>query len=66
MDELTAHLESLFRRYAAALRQRDVDGVQLAKQFYEEADLLIARYGQGAIEAALHGPGEAQPSVSLH
>jgi hypothetical protein len=61
MDELTARLESLFRRNAAALSQRDVDGVQLAKQFYDETDLLIDRYGQAAIETVLDGPGRRGP-----
>ena len=46
MDDLTARLESLFRRYRAAMDERDVDGVKLAKQFYEEADLLIAKCGK--------------------
>jgi hypothetical protein len=66
MDDLTARLESLFRRYGAAMGDRDVDAVRLAKQFYEEADLLIAQYGQPAINAALDAPAVASPSVSLH
>jgi hypothetical protein len=66
MDDLTARLESLFRRYGAAMGERDVDGVKLAKQFYEEADLLIAQYGQAAIERALDEPGEALASNCLH
>jgi hypothetical protein len=36
MDDLTARLESLFRRYAAALEQCHGDDIPLAKQFYEE------------------------------
>jgi hypothetical protein len=66
MDDLTARLESLFRRCAAALRQHHGDHVQVAKQFLEEADLLIARYGQPAIHAALDAPDVASPSVSPH
>jgi hypothetical protein len=66
MDDLTARLESLFRRCAAALGQRHGDHVQVAKQFFEEADLLIAQYGQPAINAALDAPDVASPSVSLH
>jgi hypothetical protein len=66
MDDLTARLESLFRRYRAAMDERDVDGVKLAKQFYEEADLLIAKCGQAAIEIALDEPGEELPSNCLH
>jgi hypothetical protein len=66
MDDLTARLESLFRRYGAATGDRDVDRVKLARQFYEEADLLIAQYGQAAIERALDEPGEALASNCLH
>ena len=66
MDDLTARLESLFRRYRAAMDERDVDGVKMAKQFYEEADLLVAQYGQAAIERVLDEPGEALPSNCLH
>jgi hypothetical protein len=65
MDDLT-RLESLFRRYGAAMDDRDVDGVRLATQFYEEADLLIAQYGQAAIERVLDEPGEALASNCLH
>ena len=66
MDDLTARLESLFRRCAAAMGQRHGDHVQVAKQFLEEVDLLIAQYGQPAIEAALDTPDVASPSISLH
>jgi hypothetical protein len=67
MDELSARLESLFRRYAAALDEYPDDRVLVTKQFFEEARLLLARYGQPAIDAALDGaPGEVWPSVSLH
>jgi hypothetical protein len=39
----------------------------MAKQFLEEVDLLIAQYGQPAINAALDEvPGKAWPSISLH
>ena len=53
MDELTARLESRFRRYAAALGHHHGDRAPVAKQFLEEADFLIAQYGQPAIGAAL-------------
>jgi hypothetical protein len=66
MDDLTARLESLFRRYAAAMNQRHGDHAPVAKQFLEEADLLITQYGQPAVEAALDTPDVASPSVSLH
>jgi hypothetical protein len=65
VDDLTLRLESLFRRYAAAAGQRQGD-VPVAKQFLEEVDLLIAQYGQAAINAVLNAPGEARPSISLH
>jgi hypothetical protein len=67
MDDLTARLEVLFRRYGAALHHRQGDEVQLAEQFHEEMDLLIEQYGQSAIDAALDVvPAEAWPSVLLH
>ena len=67
MDELTARLESLFRRYAAALgHHHHGDRAPVAKQFLEEADFLIAQYGQPAIGAALDAPDVASPSASLH
>jgi hypothetical protein len=67
MDDLSARLESLFRRYAAALGQRQGDRGSVAKLLLEEMDLLIAQYGQPAIDAALDQlPGEGRPSVSLH
>jgi hypothetical protein len=66
MDDLTARLESLFLRYGAAMDDRDADGVRLAKQFSEEADLLVAQYGQAAIDRALDEPGEALASNCLH
>jgi hypothetical protein len=45
MDELTAGLEALSRRYAEAFEQRQNDGVKLATQFQEELRFLIAIYG---------------------
>ena len=66
MDDLAARLKSLFRRYAAALEQHHGDRLQVARQFSQEVDLLIAQYGQRAINAALDAPGEAWRSVSLH
>jgi hypothetical protein len=67
MNELTERLRSLFRRYAAAVAQRHGDPAPIAKQFSEEVDLLIAQYGQPAINAALDEvPGKAWPSALLH
>jgi hypothetical protein len=66
MDELTARLEALMRRYAAACDQGEGDVAELA--FHKELQLLVAQCGQPAIGAA---PDEemsdgAWPSVSLH
>ena len=68
MDDLTARIDALFRRYAADLDRRRFDDIQLAKQFRMNMDLLIAKYGQPAIDAALDEvpTGEVWPSVSLH
>ena len=45
MDDLTARIDAMFRRYAADLSQKHADGVQLAKQFRKNMDSLIAKYG---------------------
>jgi hypothetical protein len=39
MDDLSARLESLFRRYAAALDQCPDDRAVVTEQFFEEANL---------------------------
>jgi hypothetical protein len=66
MDELTARLEAIMRRYAAACDQGQGDGAQL--EFHKELQLLVAQYGQPAIDAALDEEMSdgAWPSVSLH
>ena len=67
MDELTARLKSLFSRYAAALDHRRGDGVQLADQFRKDLRMLVAEFGQPAIDAALGDlPDAASPSISIH
>jgi hypothetical protein len=68
MDNLTARIDALFRRYAADLDKRRFDGVQVAKQFRLDIDCLIAKYGQPAIDAALDEVliGGVWPSASLH
>jgi hypothetical protein len=68
MDDLTARIDALFRRYAVDLDMRRFDEIQLAKQFRMNMDLLIAKYGQPAIDAALDEVpiGEVWPSTSLH
>jgi hypothetical protein len=68
MNNLTAQIDALFRRYAADLDKRRLDGVQVAKQFRVDMDLLIGKYGQPAIDAALDEVfiGQMWPSASLH
>jgi hypothetical protein len=68
MDELTARLEALMRRSAAAYDQGRGDVPQLWEQFRKELQLLVAQYGQPAIDAAFDEEmsGGVWPSVSLH
>jgi hypothetical protein len=68
ISRLELRLYSAFRRYATGLDQRRFDGIQLAKQFRKDMDLLIARFGQAAIDAALDELpiGGARPSGGLH
>ena len=68
MDNLTAQNDALFRRFAAELDMRRFGGVQATRQFRADMDLLIAKYGQPAIDAALDEVfiGEVWPSASLH
>jgi hypothetical protein len=69
MDDLTARLEALFRRHAASIDPHQ--GVaafdRLSQQLRKEIDLVIAEFGQAAVDAALDDmPDEPWPSVSLH
>jgi hypothetical protein len=69
MTDLIAHLEALVRRYAAECDLQPpsagLDG--LGEDFCEEVDLLIAKYGQAAVDKAIDAmPDAAWPSVSLH
>jgi hypothetical protein len=68
MDELAAHLEALIRRHAQALERGEDDGVPIVEQFQKQLLLLIARYGEDAVEDALNQfcAGPERPSVSLH
>jgi hypothetical protein len=65
MDDLIARLESLFSRYAAALDQRQGDGAKLAHQFRKDLSVLVAEYGQPAIDAALGDLPQAGIAVSV-
>jgi hypothetical protein len=67
MDELTARLESLLARYAAARDRDKGDGSRLWEQFRNELHLLTAEYGPTAVDAALDRlPDGAGASISLH
>ncbi len=67
MDDLTARLEALLRRYAVAIDQGQGEAAQLADEFRKGLRLLVAEFGQPAIDAALDElPKAASPSVSLH
>jgi hypothetical protein len=65
MDDLTTRLEALLHRYAAAIDEGKA--AQVADQFRKELRMLIAEFGQPAIDAALGGlPDAASPSASRH
>jgi hypothetical protein len=68
MDELATRLGTLCRRSAAALERRQGDGVQLVEQFQRDFRLLIAQYGEDAVEAAINGfrARTERPLASLH
>jgi hypothetical protein len=65
MDQLTTRLEALLHHYAAAIDQGE--GAQLADQFRKDLRMLVAEFGQPAIDAALGGLADAaSPSASRH
>ena len=67
MDELTARLEALVRRYAAAYDHRQASAAELGEQFRRDLELLVAKYGLPAMTRAVNElPGGAWASVSLH
>ena len=67
MDDLTAQLEALFLRQAHATRTDPLTFEQSMKQFRKDMRMLIAEFGQAAVDAALEDiPDEPLPSVSLH
>jgi hypothetical protein len=63
MDDLTAHLESLLRRYAAAFDQTPDD--RLGEQFRRDLQILVTEYGAEAVSAALDEIPD-MPSNVLH
>jgi hypothetical protein len=68
MDELAVSLEALFRRHAEALERLQDNGESVIEQFQKQFRLLIAQYGEDAVEDALNRfrAGPERPSVSLH
>jgi hypothetical protein len=68
MDELAVRLEALFRRHAEALERLQDDGEPIIEHFQKQFRLLIAQYGEDAVEDALNRfrAGPERPSVSLH
>jgi len=69
MDDLTAQLEALLFRHARWLDPGSdpASYEQSVEQFRKEMKVLIATFGQAAVDAALDEmPEESWPSVSLH
>lgn len=67
MNDLSAHLEALLRRYAAAIDQGQDDAAQLLDEFRKGLRVLVAEFGQSAIDTALDALNDVvSPSVSLH
>jgi hypothetical protein len=69
MTDLTANLDALVSRYAAEWDSEpptaELD--HLSEEFSREMDLLIAQYGQAAVDRAIDAMADAPwPSVSLH
>jgi len=69
MDDLTAQLEALLLRHARAHDPRIDPAVfeQSMTQFHRGMRMLIAEFGQAAVDAALGDiPEKSWPSLSLH
>ncbi len=66
MTDLTARLEVLMRRYAAACVSLPPSAAldRMAEEFRTEIDLLAAKYGQKAVDKAMNAMS-VWPSVSL-
>jgi hypothetical protein len=54
MDDLSARLESLLRRHAAAIDHGRDETAQLVDEFRASLRALVAEFGQPAIDAALN------------
>ena len=68
MDELTARLEALLRRYLTeANRCKGVARDRLGEQYRRDIDQLVTEYGQPAVDAAVSEmPVVPWPSDALH
>jgi hypothetical protein len=69
MDELTARIEVLFLRYWAIFESRErVPAVnEIVDQFRADMKLLVAEYGEAAVNAAMDNiPNHAPPSFVVH
>jgi hypothetical protein len=65
MDELSAKLEALFRRFEAALDVDGAEGLLLREEFRKQIRSLVAEFGIDAIEAALDDPSrDDTPSIA--
>jgi hypothetical protein len=67
MEHLSARLEALLRRYAAAIDQGQRQAAQLLEEFRKSLRGLVAEFGQPAIDPALSElRDDVSPSASLH
>jgi hypothetical protein len=68
IDELTARLEALLRRYLTeASKCKGVALDRLGEQYRRDIDQLVCKYGQAAVNAAMNAmPVAPWASVALH
>jgi hypothetical protein len=68
MDDLTARLEALLRRYLTeASKCKGVAHDRLGEQYRRDIDQLVSEYGRPAVNAAMNAmPVVPWPSVALH
>jgi len=67
MDDLTARLDSLLRRYAAAHDQGEGDAARAKARFRKELEPLVAQHGYRAVITALNKLADAPSrSAAVH
>jgi hypothetical protein len=67
MDELTARIEALLLRYWATFERRVATVDAIVERFHDDIKILIAEFGQAAVDAALDAiPNDPPPSFSMH